>query len=256
MTIERLWRRNGEPVEVRHARQHLLVDEARRRDGTARIMAEPLRGKHPVIDERVGRAGIECDHLIVGAKEGDISHAAEIENSDRPAKRRGERTVIDGKQRRPLPARRDVRRSKVGNHRDAERTGEHGAVADLPCPAAFRPMRNGLAVEADDVGGGAIQQRAHRFGVQRGDLSRGIIDNRVRAGRIHAKRTFDGGTELFARVFTIGNAEKTERADVPLAVRFDERGVDSVHRRARHQADRAIKPATHTLTLMLCARPL
>src|SRR3546814_6057352 len=39
MTIKRLGRRQGEPVEARHARQHLLVDAARRGERAAGIVA-------------------------------------------------------------------------------------------------------------------------------------------------------------------------------------------------------------------------
>ena len=145
--------------------------------------------------------------------------------------------MIDRHQRRALPARRDVGAAQVVHHPHAERPRERGAVADLPGEVLFRPMRDGLAVEAHDVERrraprrSSRDQRLHRVDMRLGH--RPLGGGRRLVGLLGAESRADQA----AHIVGIGNGEdRAERGD-PLAVGLDQRHIDAVDRGPAHQAE-------------------
>ncbi len=105
---------------------------------------------HPVVDQAAGHASVEGQEIASLPNDGDIGDAAEVQDRHGLAQVVRQGAMIDRHQRSPLPARRDIGAAQIANYRNSERSGERRAVADLPRPAPFRPMRDRVAVKADD----------------------------------------------------------------------------------------------------------
>ena len=127
------------------------IDLARRRERAVAIEALAGATRAPVVDRPVARPGIEGQQRVVLADPGDVGDAADIHHGDRPRQVAHQSGVEHRHQRRALPARRDVGAAQVVDHAHAQRPREPCAVADLPGEAPLGPVRDGLAVEPDDV---------------------------------------------------------------------------------------------------------
>ena len=97
----------------------------------------PGMAANPIVDQRVAGARIEGEGFVLTVPSpwpdpGDIADPAEIEDGERLRQIRGERGVVEGRQRSPLPARRNIGAAEIGNHVRAGKTRQQGAVADLP----------------------------------------------------------------------------------------------------------------------------
>jgi hypothetical protein len=77
-------------------------------------------GEHEVVDQGVRRARVAGDRLAAVARHvGHVGDTAEIEQNHRTRHAVGldQRPVIDGHERRPLPARRDIGGAQIIDHR-------------------------------------------------------------------------------------------------------------------------------------------
>ena len=144
--------------------------------------------------------------------------------------------MIDRHQRRALPARQDIGAAQVGHHPHAERLGERGAIADLPGEVLFRPMRDGLAVEAHDV-----ERRGRHPACARPALHR--VEMRLGhrplggSGRLAGLLGAESRADQAAYIVGIGNGEDRAERGEPLAVGLDQRHIDAVDRGPAHQAE-------------------
>ena len=111
--------------------------------------ASPRRDEQEIVDQRIGRSGVEGDDLAVRAEIGDVADPAPVEDHQRALEAGGHRRVIDRRERRAFAARRDVGRTEVRDDVDPERGRRARAVAELARQAEARPMQDGLAVQAD-----------------------------------------------------------------------------------------------------------
>src|SRR5690606_22705684 len=113
---------------------------------------------------------------------------------------RSKRAVIERRERRPLPARRDIGEAKA---RDGINTGQRGqqrAVTDLHGETVRRIVKDGLAVKADHInltGGNARvgKEAVDEIGLQFGEF---INERRWRGSPA------EQATELFAKLGRIG----------------------------------------------------
>ena len=70
-------------------------------------------GQEKIVDERIGRTGVEGDDLSIGAEIGDVADPAPVEEHQRALKACGHRRVIDRRERRAFASGRNVGRTKV-----------------------------------------------------------------------------------------------------------------------------------------------
>ena len=243
VAIQRLGRRCIEPWIVEQRVQHGRLHPPARRQRAIRIEAGAGFRLHPAIDQAVGRAGVERDQPAVRSHPGDVRHPAQVQHRHRQGQPGGECRVIDRQQRRALPARRDIGRTKVPNRGDARRIRQRGAVADLPCPAAIGPVGHRLPVKADHpniVGRhpGIAQQLLHRQHMGAHDQVTGRHHRRARPRLVEGQRQHRGLGQLRARRVGIGLAPGRDRPHLSLAIGFDQRGIDPVERGPGHQTDR------------------
>ena len=94
---------------------------------------------HPVVDQRVARPGVEGEDVVRSvADPGHVADAAKVQHRERLRQPGGERGVIERRERRPLPAGRDVGAAEVADDVDPGQPREQRAVADLPGAALAR----------------------------------------------------------------------------------------------------------------------
>lgn len=99
---------------MRHQlRQHIGIDLARGGGFAVFIKFLSGLGEHPVIDQGIAGAGIKSQQAAIRRDIGHIGHAADIQKAAGFVPLRGQGAVIDGRQRRALPARLDVAGSKI-----------------------------------------------------------------------------------------------------------------------------------------------
>ena len=85
------------------------------------VIARKFRSPHhPVVQQRISRAGIECDQRAVPAYPRDVRDATDIDDRKRPRRQlRRQGTMIGGDERRALAASRDICGAQIVNHRTA-----------------------------------------------------------------------------------------------------------------------------------------
>ena len=231
--------------------QHGLIDRPGRRQTATLVHPLLHAGLDQQIDHAVGRTGIEGLQLAVGADQGDVADPAQIKHGDRARHSRlaNQRRVIDGRQRRTLPARRHVGAAEVKGRRHAQPFGHAGGVDQLDGAARLlrrrRLMQHGLAVDADQI------QRAGLYPVHRHEAERG---GQMRVGHRHARvleavrflfvafpvegvldSVLDDGAGFAVQLHLSGGAEGQD----VVAVRLDHRHVHGVERGAGHEAEHA-----------------
>ena len=150
VAVERFRRRQRKERMLHQARDHRLVDPAGR--GMAAVDIERLSGAQPqeIVEQRIAWPGIAGDQLLA-VDEGHVGDAADIEDRDRrlAAELAHQSLMKDRRQRRALPAGRDIGGAKIIDHGNAEALGEDLAVADLHRQRPLRPVQQRLAVKAD-----------------------------------------------------------------------------------------------------------
>ena len=83
---------------------------------------------------------------------GDIGDPADIDESDgTDLEARCQRAVIDGNQRRALPAGGDIVGTQIIDDGDAEPPRQERAVAELNGEPVLRAVEDGLSVKADKI---------------------------------------------------------------------------------------------------------
>ncbi len=247
IAIERLGRRCIEERVIEHRRQYRLVDAPRRRQRAPLVVARARLRLDPAVDQAVRRPRIERDQRVVAicrtGNEGDVADPAQVQHRDRPVERGRQRRMVDRQQRRALPPRRHIGRPEIGYRRDPRRACHRSAVADLPSPAAIGPMRDRLSVEPDHIDlrrgdTGIRQQLVYREDMRtRDEIARGD-DRRTGARPIERQRHTCRVGQLRARRIRIRLPTERDGADHRLAIGLDQRGVDPVERRPRHQSNR------------------
>src|SRR5205823_2676739 len=106
----------------------------------------------PVVEKSIPRTGVECEKFVALADPGHVGDATDIDEGDRTlAERGGERAMINGYERRPLPSRSYIGGAKVIDDGLIEPARQKWAVTKLHGQALLRAMENGLAVKADKV---------------------------------------------------------------------------------------------------------
>ena len=107
---------------------------------------------HPVVEHRIARPGVESQDLGRAlADPGDIADPAEVEHRERLRQRRGQRGVIERRQRRAFAAGGDVGAAEIGDHIATGQPRQQRPVADLPGPALRRLMHDRVAVKSDQI---------------------------------------------------------------------------------------------------------
>ena len=226
-------------------RQRLSIDLASPRRLAIAIHRLPRAFQHQIVEERIARTGIEGDGIAFARQEGDVGDAADIQhgNGKLEMRRAGERAMIGRHQRCALPAGGHVSRPHVPHHRNAERSGERRAIADLHGEMTLRAMQHRLAMKADDIDMAfvetiGLEKVDHGGTMAIGDDGMGL---RQHAGTCCAigepHRFIERGAQGAPFIVTIGERCTRPLAHVALAVGFDEGDVDTIHRCARHQAD-------------------
>ena len=122
-------------VEV--ARHDGEVDAAFAGDGAAGVERHPALARHPLVDQRIARPGIEGDRIAGFGHIGNVRNAADIDEDDGIAASEGlrqrarKRRVIGRNERRPLPAKGHVVRPHVEHDRKAGFLCQQRTVAEL-----------------------------------------------------------------------------------------------------------------------------
>ena len=198
-----------------------------------------------IVKERIARSGIASDQLAA-VDIGHVGDAADIEDRDRRlgAEPPHQRLVKDRRERRALPAGRDIGSAKIIDHGNAKPLGQDAPVADLHRQPALRPVQQRLAVKADGrqirrLQTIAVEERLHGFRMRvvhqilgSGDHARpGVAFGQVRRGGRSAAQQSALGLGIGAAG---GGAEMRDL----LAIGIDQRNIDAVLRGATHQSDR------------------
>ena len=107
----------------------------------------------PVVEEAVGRAGVEAGYAAFGWEQCHVGDAAEVDDHT-VLGRIGQQRLVDQRgQRRALAAGGQVGPAQVGDHVDAGRGGDPGRVTDLQGvgECVVRAVQHGLTVAADSA---------------------------------------------------------------------------------------------------------
>ena len=240
--VDTLGRRQIEPGVGQHRGQNCPVHLPPRRAGPAFIIGRVALRLHPIVNEAARHAGVKRDQRAVQPDDGDVGDPAQIEDRGGLGQPIGQRAVIDRQQRRALPACNDIGLAQVGDHRDAERPGQPRAIANLPGPAALRPVGDRMAVKADHADilrdmAAAPQQVGHCLHMAFGQLRLDGCNQRFEARPLHRHRALARFGQAQAKALVIGHGVKFQRRNCALPIRFDERGVNAVARCAGHEAD-------------------
>ena len=194
--------------------------------------------------------GIERQHASVGADPRHVGDAADIEEGGRQLGHlRRQRAVVDGHQRRPLPAGRDVGGAQVEHHVDAGALGQQAAVAELHRQLARRVVQHRLPVIADEidlplVDAVGAQEAIDRIGVELGQLALDVAEAAgARAALAQLLGLIQGRAQLHLDLGRIGIARRRPVPQLAVAVRIEQRHVDAVHRGPAHQPKRALQLA-------------
>ena len=190
----------------------------------------------PQVEQHVARPGVESAHRLAGVEARDVRDPADVRDHA-AALRRGEtRGVECGGERRALPAGRDVAVAEVAHDRKPDQLGEERAVHELHRVAEIRTVADRLAMAADRRHEGAIdarrrEQLAHRGGVL---AAQAVGEERAARELVRARR---GECQRLGadRLGIGGEAARDEPAG--RAREIDQRRVDPVETRARHQPD-------------------
>ena len=229
--VDRFGRRAVEKRRGEIRRHDILGDAPASGELSVLVPGPPGVAFDPLVEERVAGAGVEGNGGRPVGDPGKVRHAAQVEHRDRPLHARQQRRVVERRERRSLPARRDIGAAKIVYRRDAERAGERPAVADLHGHAVIRAMIDGMTVKSHQfrgrVPGGKLRKEvAHGVGMAAGELR---FDDLVAGWP--AERRGEAGAEFGG----IGIDRRRPEGPDRLAVGLDQRRVDAVERSPAHQ---------------------
>jgi hypothetical protein len=106
----------------------------------------------PVIDEGIAGTSVEGDQLAGRPDPSDVGDATDVHEGYRVLGYGGSQgAVIDGHQGSALPAGSHIGCPHVVDHRLIQPAGQERSVAQLHGEADFRPVDDGLAMEANYV---------------------------------------------------------------------------------------------------------
>ena len=160
---------------------------------------------------------------------------------------RRHRRMIDGRERRAFASRGDVGRTKVRDDVDLERRRGARAVAELPRQAVARPMQNGLAVQTDERDALAGNGKSLEKRLDRRDMGVGHQALEFELRRLGFAQVGDHRAQTLRDLGRVRESRRGPGLELRLAVAFDQRDVDSVHRRAADDADRGLRvPGYHS----------
>ncbi len=166
---------------------------------------------------------------------GEVGHAAQID--DHPVRpRRAESGGVErGHERGAVSSGRHVAAPKVAHDAHTRPLREQCAVHELKGIAAIRPVPDRLSVAPDrsDCGPlvrGPREQRVHGAGAE---LGMGIGEKRRAVELVMTRRI--QGERVGAQVRRVGYRMRRERTPGCALLEVDERGVDAVQARARHE---------------------
>ena len=160
--IEGLGRRRPEIGVAQQAGQNSFVDPTDAGVAPLVVEASGAPGLDQQVDHAVARASVEGGDPAVFRDEGDIGDAADVEHRERGLQSRGPGAgqVVDGGQRRALPAGRHVGGAEVVGHRHAGPAGQQRGVTQLDratgdaVPWPFMQYRLAMHADQVDVGPG------------------------------------------------------------------------------------------------------
>ena len=236
--IQRFGRYPGEEPMLAETLQPHPVDGAPRGKHAVGVVAPPGMACAPVVDRPVARARVEREERIIHAHPCDVCHAADIHHRQRSRQIAHQRCMIDRHKWRALPASRDVGSTQIVYHPHAQRAGQPRPVADLPGEVLFRPVRDCLAVETDDVDRRQRNTALPRPGLhgRRVCLRHGALRD---PGLIGSLLGAECPAYCPPLVVCIGHRKARPEGRHALAVGLDQRHIDTVDRRSTHQAKRA-----------------
>ena len=243
--VERLGRLPREVAMLAEAFEARAIDLARCGERAVLVEAQAGAPGAPIVDRPVARPGVEGEQRAVRADPRHVGDAADIHHRERPRQVAHEGCMIDRHQRRALPARQNIGAAQVVHHPHAERLGQRRAVADLPGEVLFRPMRDGLAVEAHDIERRSATPLVARPASHRVEMRLG---HRLLGGGRCPVRLLgaEGRADQAAHIVGIGNGEDGAERGEPLAVGLDQRHIDAVDRGPAHQAEGTQKGRGHS----------
>ncbi len=248
--IERFGSGAGEVGVGEQVGEHRGIRRALGGEGAIGIDGEVGVFGGPVIEGAVAGAGIEGEEAAMGADPGDVGDAADVQHAEGFFEGGGEGLVEDGDQRRPLAAGGDIGRAEIVGDGGVGGAGQGGGVADLPGEASVGLVEDGLAVEADEIGG--FGEGGDGFDVALGEAGGDVGEEGIGGGE--AGGEVEQAAEIAAQGGVVGEGESgAEAADLG-AVGFEPGGVHPVERGAAHEADGA--EHFHGRCFMLARRPL
>ena len=152
VAVERFRRPAREIRVVQQRRDDRRVRVARGADRAVGVVGDPEVARHPIVDQGVGGTSVEGENVILACADvSDIADTAPVQHHQRFWQRRRERTVIQRRQWRALPARRDVGVAEAVDDGKAQPSRGARAVAELPCCPRARIVEDRLAMKADKI---------------------------------------------------------------------------------------------------------
>ena len=127
-----------------------------------------------------------------------------------------------------------------------ERRGGARAVAELPRQAFARPMQDGLAVQANKRDARAGNGKLVEKRLDRGDMGVSHQALELELRRLGFAQVGDHRAQALRDRLRVRESRRGPGPELRLAVAFDQRDVDSVHRRAADDADRGSSSPTIT----------
>src|SRR5688572_14539404 len=107
---------------------------------------------HPVVEQGIAGAGVECQKLPAAPDESDIGNSADVHESQRTGgNRSGQGAVIYRHEGSTLPAHSHIGSTKVADDAEAGQSRKQGAIAQLHRQALVWIVQNRMAVKADNV---------------------------------------------------------------------------------------------------------
>jgi hypothetical protein len=231
--VERFGARTAEIRVVEQALERPTVDPAGSARSTVTVERNAGPGQHPIVQQRVARAGIESHDVAFSADPGKVADTAEIEDEHRLAQTGAQGPMVERQQRRSLPALGNIGRAEIVHDIDPGFGSKNGPVADLPSAPLMWRVQDRLAVKADQVHftgrqSSVLEQPVHRVSVGPGQLS---LD------RTNVAAASKSGAQPVAKLRRIRQSEERPGLNLLIAIGSDECGINPVHRGAAHEAD-------------------
>ena len=175
IAIQRFRRRQRKERMRQQAFDRLFIDDTACRRPAVGVERRTGMQPQKIVEQSVAGSGVAGNQFVT-VNVCDVRHAAEIEHRDRRRTPQlpHERAVKHRRQRRALPACRDIGGAKIVDHGNAEPRCQRAAIPDLQRQVPFRPVQQRLTVKTDDRHLAALQAVGHEEGFHR--LGMGVVD--------------------------------------------------------------------------------